>query len=49
MHIFHLSNTDIMFYYIQGMKYMKILIKCNAYFKKAIFHIHENIKSISHQ
>ena len=26
-------------------KYRKILIKYNAYFKKAVFHSHENIKS----
>ena len=27
------------------MKYRKILIKYNAYFKKAVFHSRENIKS----
>ena len=27
------------------MKYRKIFIKYNAYFKKAVFHSHENIKS----
>ena len=27
------------------MKYRKLLIKYNAYFKKAVFHSHENIKS----
>ena len=27
------------------MKYRKLLIKYNAYFKKAVFHSRENIKS----
>ena len=38
------------FYYIyKVMKYRKILIKYNAYFEEAVFHIRVNIKSrISH-
>ena len=28
------------------MKYGKIFIKYNAYFKKAVFHSHENIKKL---
>ena len=40
-------NKNIYFYYIciyKVMKYRKIWIKYNAYFKKAVFHSRENIK-----
>ena len=39
------SVLYICFYYIQSNEIQKILIKYNAYFKKAVFHSCENIKS----
>ena len=40
-HVFQIE--DFIIYKV--MKYRKILIKYNAYFKKAVFHSRENIKS----
>ena len=40
------SGSEIMpFIIYKVIKYRKILIKYNAYFKKAVFHSRENIKS----
>ena len=40
---FELSIMSFIIYKV--MKYRKILIKYNAYFKKAVFHSRENIES----
>ena len=42
-----LVDVSILFWFIiyKVMKYIKILIIYNAYFKKAVFHSRENIKS----
>ena len=42
---FFIQVIYIQMYYIQSMKYRKILIKYNAYLKKAVYHSRENIKS----
>ena len=39
------QNDELTFIIYKVMKYIKILIIYNAYFKKAVFHSRENIKS----
>ena len=39
---------EISFIIYKVMKYQKILIRYNAYFKKAVFHSRENIKVVFH-
>ena len=39
------SHQDVKFIIYKVMKYKKILIKYNAYLKKAVFYSRENIKS----